>query len=124
MTQRTDGPTRNFSAGEDLDANLLLKLDGSGDAILCDAGETPIGSNEYSVQQGATVAVELNNAPGTRILTLSGTGAALADVYPANDGKVSTTQSASEPPYGQLLQSGADGEYVEVLPYLGMKPGA
>ena len=68
--------------------------------------------------QGDPVDVKLRTAPGTFPMIAAGAITALAEVYTAASGQVSSTQGTGALPLGQALQaSTAAGEIIEVLRY-------
>ena len=108
-----------FVAGEALLARTLVKLDAStGKVVYADAGDQPIGVNEFAVGTGEVANVILLNVSGTQELRAAGVISRGADVYLADDGEIRARPSAagSYRKIGVALEaSAADQNIIEVL---------
>jgi len=119
MTQNHDTPDLTLDSAEALEKYRLVRHDGSGDAVYCDAGEVPLGANGAYVASGRPALVTLlGNKPGTLVLVASGAISAYADVFADDDGKVTATNTGYK--IGKALATvTADDDLVEVLPEAG-----
>ena len=63
MAQYTNGPSKTFTAGEDLEAWRRVRLNASGNVIYADAEHGHIGVTEKKVSSGAQVPVRLRILP-------------------------------------------------------------
>lgn len=129
MSQANKGPLTGL-AGANLGKYLLAKLSagsapGAGTPptfALCGAGERAVGSVCAYAASGNPVTVDLLSSGGTHRLMASGAITALALVYAAASGKISSTPSG--PPLGVALHAAsADGDIVEVLAFGLEQPG-
>lgn len=110
-------------AGEALEAHRLVRLHDSteGTVVYADAGERAIGVTLNYAASGAKVAIALLHGGECLKVVASGTPAANATLYTANDGKVATAVSGE--PIGKNLHVVAtSGDYTVLLPY-GMAGG-
>ncbi|MDY6903696.1 MAG: capsid cement protein [Thermodesulfobacteriota bacterium] len=118
---RVEGPKRTFTAGEDLEAKRLFKIESGTTAdppeiVYCDAGETPDGITEVPADEGDLIVGRLLNAEGTFDIECA-IGSAIArgdDLYPADDGKVSEV-AVGTALFKSMQAPTADGEVIECL---------
>ena len=113
MAVYVNGNVKTFPAGEALEAFRRCKIDASGNAVYADAGEAFDGITEDAYASGAQAALRLRSAAGTFKVTAAGAAAVAADLYGADDGKVSTTESGSVQ-FRAFEAATADGDIVEV----------
>lgn len=93
MAYSNEGPFI-LTSGEALSAHRLVKIS-SGEAVYCDAGEEPIGLTVEAVADATPVAIQPLNGNLQQVTTalLIATGTA---IYPAADGKVSSTAAGGK----------------------------
>lgn len=111
------GSPMNFLAGEDLAIYRRVKLSTSSGTQVeyADEGDFAIGVTCSAKDSGKNISVKDVKDAGTQILTAAGAIALGADVYGADDGKISTTVSG--PIIGKCVGAQAalaDGDQVEV----------
>ncbi len=114
MSQQVGSPA-TFTATEALGIYRRVKLSsGSGtDVEYADEGDWFLGVTQEDVALGAMVSVADKKDGGTKIMTASGAISEGADVYGADDGKISA--SVSGIPIGKALEAAlADGDQIEV----------
>lgn len=118
MSQKRDTASITLTTAEVIEKNRLVRLDGSGNLVYCDAGEVPLGPGGERTVSGFPIAVDLLvNKPGTVMLTASGAISAYADVYSDADGKITSTKNSVK--VGKALEAAtSDGDWIEVLPDL------
>lgn len=116
--------SRNFIAGEDLEAYRRVKIESGTttsppEVVYADAGEACIGTTLAPAKDGETVTLKLLNDSGTRLVEAADSFAVGAVLYGANDGKVSDSASGSAQ-FVALEAAGANNDVVEaaVDPYL------
>jgi hypothetical protein len=110
---------RTFTAGEDLLARRLVKIESGTvtdppEVVYADAGNDAIGVTEYAVADGDLVSIKLLNHPGTfeiecDVNSAIARGTAL---YVGNNGVVTDASSGSA--IGVALEVGADTAHIEV----------
>jgi hypothetical protein len=88
----------------------------SGNVIYADAGDDAIGVNLTLVASGGLAAVETLNFNGTIKMIADGAILVDANLYTANDGKVSDSVSGRPIGVAKTATSG-DGEPIEVMPF-------
>lgn len=116
MSQQLNGHVLTVTAGEDLAEDRLVRLNASGAAVYCDAGEEFIGKTRTNCLSGEEVGVLLPGEIGTWKLTAAGAVTALANVYTANDGKVDDVPTGTA--VGKALHAAtANNSKLEVLPF-------
>jgi len=113
-----------FTAGEDLEARRLVKIDTNettvpAEVIYADKGDYPIGVTMFKASDGDPVAVKLMCFPGSKEIEAAvqfTTPGAVA--YSANDGKISTVSTGAGCALGVVkgVVSGS-GSIAELLPY-------
>jgi hypothetical protein len=117
MSQQNDTGFVTLTAGEELAAFRRVKLNGttSRSVVYADAGEDFIGVTQSAAASGAAVTIKRKFSPGSFKVTVSADTAALnAQLYGANDGKVSTVASGA-PQFFGLERGTADGAIIEAL---------
>ena len=104
-------------AAEDLAINRLVKVVSGTefDVVYADAGDRSIGVTVAPADNNKDIPIELFTYGGTLKVVAAGTIAVGAEVYSANDGKVS--DSVSGEPIGVLRKAGVSGEATELIPY-------
>lgn len=107
---------RTFTAGETLAICRRVKLDASQNVVYADADDLGIGTTEQAASSGEAISIRLWNSPGTRKLTCSEAVAAGADLYGADDGKVTDTVASDRNIIAEALQSGSgNGAIIETI---------
>lgn len=90
--------------------------------VVCGAGEQGIGVVQDNAVASASVAVRMNNSPGTFRMVASAAITQYALVYGSASGKVSST--AVGPVIGIALEAAtADGNEIEILPFPAISQG-
>lgn len=113
-----DSGYRAFIAGEALLVGLLVKLNSDGEVVLSGPGDNPIGVVKalgagYGAS-GTPVTVCLLNKQGSAVLIASAAVTLGSKVYPAADGKVSSSSTGRA--VGIALQAAVTaGDEIEVL---------
>jgi len=112
MAQQSESPM-TFPANEDLLLYRRVKFTAASRNVeYADAGDWFVGITQESAVQGRPISVKDKKDGGTKICTAAAAIALGADIYGANDGKVST--SVSGVIIGKALQvAGADGDQIE-----------
>lgn len=113
-----------FTAGEDLAARRLVKIDTAettvpAEVVYADKGDYPIGVTLHAASDGYPVSVKLMCFPGTKeVEAASAFTTPGAVAYSAADGKTSTTSSGAGCALGvsKGIVSGS-GSIVELVPY-------
>lgn len=114
-----------FHATEDIPAGRRVKYVAGGGVALADDSETEIGvsclhSGKLTYASGEAVSVHLRTLPV--LCEAAGTFADAAIVKQMADGKVDDTGNGAQ--YGIALEAAtASGEYVQVLPFVGVHKG-
>ena len=106
---------KTYTAGEALGIYRRVKLSASSgtEVEYADQGDWFLGVTQENAADAAMVSVLDKKAPGTAICTADGAISAGADVYGADDGKVSATVSGIA--IGKALEASlADGDQIEV----------
>lgn len=118
MSQWTDNPVLEFQSGEALEQYRRVKLNATTRTIVyADAGEEAIGVTRVAVASGLPVGIMSLHKPGTLPMIASGAITVNTLVYPAVDGKVTSTVTGRA--IGRAITSaGADGDQIEVLPLM------
>jgi len=114
MAQMVDSPM-NFLAGEALEIYRRVKLSTSSGTTVeyADEGDFALGVTTQQAGSGAPVSVKDVKDPGSQIMVASGAISAGANVYGADDGKISATVSGI--PIGIALEASlADGDQIQV----------
>jgi hypothetical protein len=115
MAVQVDGNVKTFAAAEVLAEFRRVKVNTSGTVEYADAGEAFDGVTQGEAEAiGDHVAVKLKSAAGTFKVTAAGAVTLGADVYGADDGKVSTTESGSAQ-FKANEAAAADGDVIEGL---------
>lgn len=121
MSKFVDTPTLSALAGEALAKYRRVKISAAGSTstpptiVYADAGERGIGVVRAAVASGDPVTVHLDNKHGTQPAVAAAAITALANVYPANDGKVTSTPTGLA--LGKALDAAtANSDVIEVLP--------
>ncbi len=119
----TEGP-RTFTAGEDLEAYRRVKIKSGTttsppEVVYADAGEACIGTTLAPAKSGDPIAVKGLNDSGTRLVEAADSFAVGANLYGANDGKVSDSASGNAQ-FVALEAATAENDVIEatVDPYL------
>jgi hypothetical protein len=118
MSQQINGPEITRQAGEDLIAFRRVKISGS-TVMYQDAGDQGIGVVQAAVDysENANACIRLDSVAGTSKMMVSGAISAGANVYPDDDGKITATINGTC--IGKALEAAtADGDIIEVLPYV------
>lgn len=109
-------------AGEELEFYRGVKINGSGNLVYADDGESRVGftlnpgDGREKYDSGEMVAFMSLNAGGTRKVEVAAAVSANAYAYPAADGKMDDAVSGEVE--GIFLQSASGaGEIIEMLPY-------
>ncbi|HOE64653.1 MAG TPA: DUF2190 family protein [Candidatus Sumerlaeota bacterium] len=119
MSQYVETSTKSFIAGATIAANTLVKLTAVGKVETAELDDAPIGVALEPAAANGHVAVKLLNCDGTVKMIAAGAISANAKVYCKNDGKCDDTTSSSEIAVGYALEAaGADGDIIEVLPFI------
>lgn len=113
-----DSGYKAFLAGEDLLVGRLVKLNSSNEAVLAGPGDSPIGvvsalGAGYGVS-GSPVTVALLNKSGSAVMVASAAITLGAKVYPAADGKISSSSTGRAVGIA-LLAAVTAGDEIEVL---------
>jgi hypothetical protein len=113
MAVQVDGNTKTFAAAEVLAVFRRVKVNTSGTIEYADAGEAFDGvTQRKALAIGDHTAIKLKNSAGTFKVTAAGAITRGANVYGADDGKVSTTESGSTQ-FKALEAASADGDVIE-----------
>lgn len=114
MSQYVDGPTKTFTAGAAIGANLRVKLS-AGVLAVAGASDIAIGTIlAASLASGDIRAVRLRTASGTTKMVASVAITAGNPVYAAASGKVAATGTVYE---GIAMETvTANGDVIEVMP--------
>ncbi len=119
MSQYVETSTKSFIAGATIAANTLVKLTAVGKVETAELDDAPIGVALEPAAANGHVAVKLLNCDGTVKMIAAGAISANAKVYCKNDGKCDDTTSSFEIAVGYALEAaGADGDIIEVLPFI------
>lgn len=123
----TIGPV-TFQAGEDLAQYRRVKLESGStttplEVVYADAGEDFIGITMDNAKDGDLIAVAPLCREGTFLVVAADTFSARADIYGADDGKVSDTSSGTA--YFKALEAAtAAGDIIEVILHPGVSTTA
>lgn len=113
--QHVHALTRTFTAGEELLIHRRVKLTGDYTVQYADAGEAGIGTVSAAKDNTQKVAIVLHGGMGTRTMVANGSITQNDLVYPAADGKVTSTVTGAA--LGRALEAASsDGDWIEVLP--------
>lgn len=113
MAVQVDGNVKTFPAGEVLAVFRRVKVDSDGNIVYADAGEAYDGiTQDAAAAIGDHTPVKLKSGAGSFKVTAAGAAACAADLYGADDGKVSTTESGSVQ-FRAFEAPTADGDIVE-----------
>lgn len=118
MSVGTQKSPISLAAGEALEAHRVVRLHASTAAtvVYADSGERAVGVVPVDVASGSKAPVELLHGGTTIKVVAAGAISANAEVYTANDGKVSA--SVSGEPLGRVLVATSnDGDFTILLPY-------
>lgn len=121
MPQAKESKIPTFTAGEALEQYRRVKIKSGTtttppEVEYADAGEVAIGYTTHAVSSGCLISVKTLNYPGTRIAIAADSFAVDADLYSANDGKVSDSASGSV--IAKAVQAAsADLDEVEITDY-------
>ena len=108
-----------FVANEDLAASRRVKVLSTGKVAYADADTAGDGVTLYEVAAGDSVAVKLNNCPGTFEMTAAGAITLGADAYAAADGKIQALPAEAGDYFlvGRGFEAATqDGEIIEIMP--------
>jgi len=109
--------TLSFDAGEDLSRYRRVKLSGDYEVSYADAGEDSIGVTRAAAESGDPVSVHLPHRFGSIVMVAAAAITQNDLVYPAADGKVTSTETGRA--VGRALEAASgDGSEIEVLPIL------
>ncbi len=107
-----------FTAGADVAAYRMVKLDATGSVVHTAGTDTfALGSTLLAAEKGEYASLRLINYPGTAELQAEGVIALDSDVALAADGKIQQvlTGSGSYTKVGRALQAATAGAVIEVL---------
>lgn len=116
-SQLNNHGVKTFVAGEALAADRRVKLDSSQECVYADADDVGIGVTVGAAAHDGHVAVLLDNAPGTRRVTVSA-GTDAADVlWAVDDGKCEDTATSDGPSVYEAIEAGSgSGSVIEGVP--------
>jgi hypothetical protein len=123
MSVGTQKSPISLDAGEAIAAHRLVRLHASTakTVVYADSGERALGVVSTLTASGASARVSLLHGGEVLKVTAAGAISANAEVYPANDGKVSDAVSGE--PIGRILvATTTDGDFTLLVPY-GMSGG-
>ncbi|HWL53861.1 MAG TPA: hypothetical protein VNQ90_15585 [Chthoniobacteraceae bacterium] len=111
---RIEGGFRTITVGSSaVDAYLRVKLGTDGKHTVCSATDFGDAITDEPIVANGTGTARFVNAPGQQFGIASGAVATAGlKLYAAADGKVSTTQSTTEPLVGISEEAAANGEVV------------
>ncbi len=119
MSQFVHAPTRPFIAGAAIGAHLRVYIS-SGKLAIAGITQQDIGVIETEAfADGDLRAVRLLSAEGTVKMIAAAAITAGAKVYTAAAGKVSVSASTAYPRGIAMEAAAADGDVIEVMPYIG-----
>lgn len=116
MSQFDDSGYKTFMAGEALTKGVLVFFS-SGNVIMTDKAEQPIGVVRNVAASGAQVTVALLSKAGTIQCKAAGAFSQGAVVYGQDDGTIDDVATSSQIQIGVALEAAtAAGDIIEVLP--------
>lgn len=122
MSQSQYSGSKGFRATAALGKGIAVKLS-SGEVVVATAGTDKIvGVTENSCEAGEVVSVRLRSGAGTIKVKLAGNVSVGAFVTATTAGELIATTTAANEIVGQALESGVDGDLIEVMLSTGHVP--
>lgn len=117
MSQKVDGNTRTFVAGETIERGLLVRLSAAETVSIAGLAQTPIAVATRRVPAGEQGAFDLLSKAGTVQCKAGGAFSAGAVVYGRAAGLVDDISTSSAVKIGVALEAAtAANDIIEVLP--------
>jgi len=111
--EHQDSPYLTKLTAEAISQYRLIRLNGSGAWVYCDAGEIPLAVSDTAEASGDALSGVLLNKPGTHEIEAAGAITTEADIFAAADGKVAATGVVK---VGKALEAASgSGSIIQVI---------